>query len=574
MVRKRLGPQFLSAARQRGAELLIAARTLLLRTDVQRWRKVSGEPPPWDHRNQIIARLIPPNSSVLDLGAGAQTLRKHLDPRCQYQPCDIIPSTPDVITCDFNAGRYPRLTRQYDFVVCSGILEYMRDPAAFIRAIGDYGTTILLSYHPRSAEIGRLRRLGNGWVNHLRLPELETLFSDNGLVARTVHQESGGQMIFELKQRAPRAPASPPLNLALGFDFYGAGNIGDDLALAGFLQAIQTLNLAPLLSIFATTSHDPISQQKRFPSLQWICRGADRPENVLADKHIDIWAGVGDTPFQITCGPWFLQFLQQEAERTADIHRRVLVGVGAESEIESHLDEFRRIARQFDRVSVRDQHSYDILVERLGLPAERVALGADLAHLSLANLFPAPVETRDFALGLMVAGDTMTPADLEAVGRFALAQAEPIAFLAGETRDQPGFEPHIHRYLIERFGPQMADRLRLFVPPYRDGSLLDLVQPIARCATVISARFHGLLAAAWAGCRVAAVGRSSKVVALASELQIPMAALPLDEEQLSKLAQQAAPVPRSALFPLLERARAGVAFSLQHVWDSRGGAGV
>src|SRR5882724_4237857 len=88
---------------------LSAIRIIILRTDVRRWTKVAAESPPWDERNRIIASLIPCKSSVLDLGSGAQTLRKHLKHDCVYQPCDIVKSSKDVILCNFNAGVYPEL---------------------------------------------------------------------------------------------------------------------------------------------------------------------------------------------------------------------------------------------------------------------------------------------------------------------------------------------------------------------------------------------------------------------------------------------------------------------------------
>ena len=94
----------------------------------------------------------------------------------------------------------------------------------------------------------------------------------------------------------------------------------------------------------------------------------------------------------------------------------------------------------------------------------------------------------------------MKPADFDAVGRFVASRDEPVAFIACETRDSPMFERGIYRTITERFGPEIGQRLRLCVPPYDHGSLQDLVAPIARCKTVISSRYHGILTAAWAGC--------------------------------------------------------------------------
>jgi len=184
--------------------LLAAAKTWLLRTDLPRWKRVSKQPPPWDERNRLLAALVPPGAAVLDLGCGAQTLRVHLKPGCHYQPCDIIPSSPDVIHCDFNSGNYPVLNRKYDFVVCSGVFEYTREPVRFIHEIKEYGRVLLLSFNPRRPAESLVGRFALGWVNHLSQDQIEGLFSDNGLVWRLVRRKpvppAGDELIYELRR--------------------------------------------------------------------------------------------------------------------------------------------------------------------------------------------------------------------------------------------------------------------------------------------------------------------------------------------------------------------------------------
>ena len=161
------------------AALFVAAKTSFVKTDKRRWEKVSKEVPPWDDRNQAIAAFIPEGVSVLDLGCGAQTMKRHLKPGCKYQPCDIVQSSPNVIHCDFNSGVYPALTTKYDYVICSGIFEYMRDPATFISEIRNYGKTIIFTYNLSNSKQLVVERLGKGWVNHLEEAKLEQLFAAN-----------------------------------------------------------------------------------------------------------------------------------------------------------------------------------------------------------------------------------------------------------------------------------------------------------------------------------------------------------------------------------------------------------
>src|ERR1700761_6297644 len=99
-----------------------------------------------------------------------------------------------------------------------------------------------------------------------------------------------------------------PKSISLGFDFYGSGNIGDDLMLAGFLQGLSQVGSAwPALH---GRSRFPLgTQQTRFPEITWVdtAAAARKPADPEA-----CWAGVGDTPFQLTSGPWFLEYSLEE----------------------------------------------------------------------------------------------------------------------------------------------------------------------------------------------------------------------------------------------------------------------
>lgn len=147
----------------------------------RRWRWTAREQPLWDERNKAIAALITPGSSVLDIGAGAQTLRGLIDPSSHYQPCDIVQSSADVILCNFNAGQFPQLPRRYDVVVASGVAEYMVDLDDFIPRIATYGDLVYLSYAISFIGQTQFQRMQMGWFNHLSQFELEALLERHGL---------------------------------------------------------------------------------------------------------------------------------------------------------------------------------------------------------------------------------------------------------------------------------------------------------------------------------------------------------------------------------------------------------
>ncbi|SOC06884.1 polysaccharide pyruvyl transferase family protein [Rhodobacter maris] len=146
------------------------------RTDVERWARVAASPPPWDARNQRIAKHIPPGSSVVEFGSGNQSLRRHLALGA-YQPVDCVPGEGDVFLCDYNREtRFPRVSA--DVIVMSGFLEYIIDTEAFLRALkAAYpGTRCLFSWAFEPHEPAA--RAAHGWIAGLNpASEAEAPFS-------------------------------------------------------------------------------------------------------------------------------------------------------------------------------------------------------------------------------------------------------------------------------------------------------------------------------------------------------------------------------------------------------------
>jgi ABC-type polysaccharide/polyol phosphate transport system ATPase subunit len=129
-----------------------------------------------DLRNSAIAALVKPGSSVLDLGSGAQTLRKRLPRGCSYQPADLTLTTPDTLYCDFDKGVYPKVPTSFDIAVVSGVLEYLTRADDFLHQIRPYARTVLLSYNLFVPGEARSARLRGGWLNHFDRCGLEHLF--------------------------------------------------------------------------------------------------------------------------------------------------------------------------------------------------------------------------------------------------------------------------------------------------------------------------------------------------------------------------------------------------------------
>lgn len=130
-----------------------------------RWLGVADR---WPTRLAVVATLIPPGSSVIDLGCGAQGLRAHLPAGCTYTGVDL----PEF---DMDRGRWPE--GRWDIAVMAGVLEYAKYPAAVLRHLHDLAPRAIVTYahDPRKREIV--------WSNLTR-EDIVTLAAKAGFTAR------------------------------------------------------------------------------------------------------------------------------------------------------------------------------------------------------------------------------------------------------------------------------------------------------------------------------------------------------------------------------------------------------
>lgn len=335
------------------------------------------------------------------------------------------------------------------------------------------------------------------------------------------------------------------LKIFVGFDFYGAGNIGDDLMVAGFLAGFSP---ECELELTCGLPAERIASQKiRFPSVRWLSMtGAERAGHIRASQ---LWLGIGGTPFQASGGRWFLKRIVSDYDVAPDT-KKWMIGVGCEAEVVQEIGLARRVASETDRIWTRDEPSRAILLERLGAKADTVLSGSDLAHIALGKLFPNPTETSgsENNIGLIFYGERFAREELEEIKKFAdgLMKFAKVTFLANDIRNRH-FEHKVYSQMYDGFRSFLRPRPKWFAPDYLAQNIRCLVHHFEGYETVFSSRYHGLLAAAWAGCRVVAVERSSKVGFLARELGIPNVSGPITERALSGALESACRVPRARL---------------------------
>lgn len=167
-----------------------------LGTQVVRWTNPDSFDEAWDERTALIASMIEKNAAVLEFGSGREQLERFLPAGCHYQPSDLTARSPRTLVCDLNTG-FPALTRRYDVVVFSGVIEYIHDVAGLLRHVRAHADSCILSYMTTDALECIATRMTHGWVHHFSASALEKICRAAGftIVARKAWQ---GHTILKL----------------------------------------------------------------------------------------------------------------------------------------------------------------------------------------------------------------------------------------------------------------------------------------------------------------------------------------------------------------------------------------
>lgn len=145
-------------------------------------RTVDFEKASWEQRARKISKMIDFTycRSVMDLGAGdAFLLKKFLKAEVTYYPVDYIKRNEAVLVADFNKYEFPQI--RVDYIIMSGVLEYLLDWKWFIATAAALCNDIILTYIPLESNGNIVYRRSRGWVNNLRLPELIIFMQSKGL---------------------------------------------------------------------------------------------------------------------------------------------------------------------------------------------------------------------------------------------------------------------------------------------------------------------------------------------------------------------------------------------------------
>ena len=136
-------------------------------------------------------------NSVLELGCGLGVLKKILGKDFEFFGCDISPSvvklhnTTNTTECDLDSDSLPFQEKRFNYVVCSGIIEYLADPKKFLRNIArSYGNErcLFLITVINAAQIqyrfslltGHFPKYEPIWINFYSLKDFLALLNEQG----------------------------------------------------------------------------------------------------------------------------------------------------------------------------------------------------------------------------------------------------------------------------------------------------------------------------------------------------------------------------------------------------------
>ena len=321
------------------------------------------------------------------------------------------------------------------------------------------------------------------------------------------------------------------MRIHLGHHFYGAGNLGDDFMLAGFLAAMR--EHAPDATFTSCVPFAIVPLQQRFPSITWL--SYDNRERSRCIAECDAWLGLGGSPFQLDLSRWFVDHLVAEAQFCHDAGKPMyFLGVGVQSLTELSDLEVRRLCTHAAGIWTRDEASAMRLRSLPSPPPIRAA--ADLAHIFFRDCPPPVAQLRrlTFVANFNYANWPGQTACLDALRH--LPATERI-WLVQESRQLPGAEREMHGNL-----PPIEQARWSLLNPERPGT--ELKEVLARWPSgewLVTARYHAAIAGAWAGSKIVVLSTNEKLRAAAHALHTPLLATVASEAAVTRALAAAKP---------------------------------
>ncbi len=329
------------------------------------------------------------------------------------------------------------------------------------------------------------------------------------------------------------------MHIHIGHNFFGAGNFGDDLVLAGFLAGIGR---PPGLKLTGMTNYDIESQRRRFPQIEWAPSTSATREALIVE--CDVWLGLGGAVLQPHNDSWLLadQVIQLE-----ECRRRgkpvFFLGCGVDYRQDAARREIRLLLDSARWIWPREALSSTAL-RQMGFTRETA--GADMSHLALrAMALPGrPIEAD--STGFVCNFELSNQYTMEHLAGLITATAEAgqmVGWLVQEVRPLPGSEHDLR----DRLPADVRPLLQLREPDYATADMAGLVRSWGVPARIFTTRFHGAIVGGWLGSRVVAFERQQKLRGIAQAFGVTSFTTLPDAVQLAQAFERSQPVDRSIL---------------------------
>jgi polysaccharide pyruvyl transferase WcaK-like protein len=307
-----------------------------------------------------------------------------------------------------------------------------------------------------------------------------------------------------------RSVKTSRVRIHIGHHFFGAGNIGDDLMLAGFARASAAFRDDMLLT--CCIPHEAASQIRRFPFIEWLPYNFAEREARVAQ--CDVWLGLGDSPFQSLGGSWFSDHLREELQWCDKYGKPMYFLCAGVNDCEAlENPDIVELLERSRNIWTRDARSLRLISS--ASPRCCAVEASDLANIELAARTKAPLLPE--AVGFILNFEQL-PADF--LRDFApIARELPdktLIWMRQEVRALHWSESTLFDLLPD----WCRDRFVQRTPDYLADDLTALVDALSGAGTIVSSRYHGGLFAAWQGSRVALYCRNEKVRGLADQFDM------------------------------------------------------
>lgn len=177
--------------------LYVSMLKLTNKSDYSRWSQKASLFESWDERTKILASFIKPDSVVFEFGAARLVLRDFIPDNCTYIHSDIVARNESTLVIDLNKN-HPELPVS-DYIVFSGVLEYINDVEKVLNYCSNFTTEILFSYAIRENFSNLETRRFNGWVSDLSENDLKEISARLQWKLEKIKNWKG-QVLYSLKK--------------------------------------------------------------------------------------------------------------------------------------------------------------------------------------------------------------------------------------------------------------------------------------------------------------------------------------------------------------------------------------